>query len=898
MITSSLRSKVSRGSLEKESLLEAKAERVEMTLNTDSAVASGLLIQRLTELYEDPVEASVRETISNALDAVEESHSGETAEVYITSPSKLNPVFIVRDNGVGMTYDDLKEIYSKYGASTKMDNMNQIGAYGLGAKAPLAYGTEFTVSSVKDRQKTTIIVAREELTNYIKIVDSVETDDPTGTTVSIPVSNYDISRFDSHVDKYKENPTDKDNIKMFINEEEITKSGYVQVTDEMVIYDEHDEKVTARLWVKKDEQVITNLISNSSEDDIRHSLQYLIGGWAYIAPTSRNSFHRNNQGIMVELKAGIVGFNSSRDAILENERYTNLEDLVVEYVKSNEFMEDLTKSINQVEIEKFKAVVVNLLKRDENKIVIENGEIKVEDEGSSNYNSRYRNHYISRKYSFSDFVHEETGFRFDHIIKAAPSEKKQTAAILESRVSYRKTVYNSTLRSHEVEENGKVQHKQFSSGNVSDILVELEEIMYNKSDSHSLESLMLNLALTAYNGNKDGMKITFITDIEAGDYEEGKTTTFSRLRSGRKAIIRMRNGSNEGAYESYLIYTEHDKKSINKLIKGAKFDDLDIVVESAEDMVEKLTEYRKANRTATKKVSRELTTSLTKFNSEDNSTERLSVNDIEVEDDKTNIILVSKEGYVITSELRMVHSWYCNENNLSPEEVNLYSSLGNHRVVDVKILSELGELYENPRSRYAGNSKLYSDTIGKNVAKMHTINQNDKEVEKKAFIRMLSGMSSSSPENVFQRIQSVLDKAYIVADLAGVTMPDTPEELTSELGLYGSSVFGNAYSGREWILEESSISHLLENINKDKYSLVESLSGFDSSHAIRIKKDGQFEKYYAGHTSICQDRTAIKEAYSEENSESSYHKMIRLQTEAYLEHIETVVKQLSTINFS
>ena len=165
------RSKVSQAkNIDKETLFAARTEKVEMTLNTDSALAQSLLIQRLTELYEDPIEATVRETVSNAIDAVSVATSGSEPEVHIYKPTSLNPVFTVKDNGVGMTYEDLKNVYSKYGASTKADDLEQIGAYGLGAKAPLSYGTEFTVTSVKDGEKTTVMVAREEMTNFIKII--------------------------------------------------------------------------------------------------------------------------------------------------------------------------------------------------------------------------------------------------------------------------------------------------------------------------------------------------------------------------------------------------------------------------------------------------------------------------------------------------------------------------------------------------------------------------------------------------------------------------------------------------------------------------------------------------------------------------------------------------------
>ena len=90
MQTQQERSKVRQAkNIDKETLFAVKTEKVEMTLNTDSELAQGMLIQRLTELYEDPIEASVRETISNAIDAVSVAHSGKRPEVKVYTPSCL-----------------------------------------------------------------------------------------------------------------------------------------------------------------------------------------------------------------------------------------------------------------------------------------------------------------------------------------------------------------------------------------------------------------------------------------------------------------------------------------------------------------------------------------------------------------------------------------------------------------------------------------------------------------------------------------------------------------------------------------------------------------------------------------------------------------------------------------
>lgn len=190
----------------KEIVQYAGSEKIHMSLSVNSQIEEGLLMQRLTELYDNPIEASVREVVSNAVDAT--SSLGDLGRIEIFKPSRLNPVFIVKDNGCGMTKETLLEIYSKYGSSTKRSDLNQIGSYGLGAKSPLAYTTHFTVDSVKDGLSTVLVVSKGEHTNYLEIISQTPTDRENGTTVSIPVFVDDLEEFSKAVDVYLSSPDD------------------------------------------------------------------------------------------------------------------------------------------------------------------------------------------------------------------------------------------------------------------------------------------------------------------------------------------------------------------------------------------------------------------------------------------------------------------------------------------------------------------------------------------------------------------------------------------------------------------------------------------------------------------------------------------------------------------
>jgi hypothetical protein len=140
----------------------------------------------LSNLYNDPELATIREYTTNALDA--HIRVGQTRPVDIYLPTRDNPLFVVKDYGVGMSAADIEFIYSQYGESTKADSNDEAGAFGLGAKAALAIATQFSLTSIKDGLKTTALVSKTETgINDVDILPSKPTDEGNGTTITIPV---------------------------------------------------------------------------------------------------------------------------------------------------------------------------------------------------------------------------------------------------------------------------------------------------------------------------------------------------------------------------------------------------------------------------------------------------------------------------------------------------------------------------------------------------------------------------------------------------------------------------------------------------------------------------------------------------------------------------------------
>lgn len=159
----------------------------------------GHIMNMLSKQYSDPAMAVVREYSTNAIDA--QIVQGWTRPIEITSPTWNNAVFSVQDFGVGMDYDDINEVYSFYGASTKRDTGLFNGQFGIGAKSAFAYTNQFTVESNKNGVKTIVIVSRdEEGGGDMLVVSEDATADPNGTKITVPVS--DVGTFCERINTF------------------------------------------------------------------------------------------------------------------------------------------------------------------------------------------------------------------------------------------------------------------------------------------------------------------------------------------------------------------------------------------------------------------------------------------------------------------------------------------------------------------------------------------------------------------------------------------------------------------------------------------------------------------------------------------------------------------------
>ena len=146
--------------------------------------------------------AVVREISANGIDANIEANSNRPIEIKL--PSNMNPTFAVRDFGGGLSQEDVFNLYSKYGKSTKRQSNNYIGAFGIGKFAPLSYGDNFTCVSYNGGMKTSynIFVNEDDDTKIVRLHEPEPSNEPSGLSVEVAVADGDISEFRSICQKF------------------------------------------------------------------------------------------------------------------------------------------------------------------------------------------------------------------------------------------------------------------------------------------------------------------------------------------------------------------------------------------------------------------------------------------------------------------------------------------------------------------------------------------------------------------------------------------------------------------------------------------------------------------------------------------------------------------------
>jgi len=174
----------------------------------------GIIFQMFTSnIYSNPIGTVVREITSNCFDSHVEADVNKPVIIRLSVDETTETRYIsFIDFGVGMSPERVEEIYTVYFESTKRDNNNEIGGFGIGGKTPLAYkrytyagkgeydNSFFVITKYNGVKYTYSIFEGEKSPQYV-LLSEEPTKEHNGTEIKIPVLDNDIYKFETEIIK-------------------------------------------------------------------------------------------------------------------------------------------------------------------------------------------------------------------------------------------------------------------------------------------------------------------------------------------------------------------------------------------------------------------------------------------------------------------------------------------------------------------------------------------------------------------------------------------------------------------------------------------------------------------------------------------------------------------------
>ncbi len=147
-------------------------------------------------LYANKVRAIIREYSCNAVDSHVEAGNADTPfDIHL--PNSLEPWFAVRDYGVGLDEQQVRNIFTTYFESTKTETDDLIGGLGLGSKSAFSYTDNFTIVAIKNGTKRVYTAfINEQGVPSIAPMGEEASDEPAGVEIRFAVEDsYDFRKF-------------------------------------------------------------------------------------------------------------------------------------------------------------------------------------------------------------------------------------------------------------------------------------------------------------------------------------------------------------------------------------------------------------------------------------------------------------------------------------------------------------------------------------------------------------------------------------------------------------------------------------------------------------------------------------------------------------------------------
>ena len=253
-------------------------------------------------IYSDKPLTVLREYFANSLDSHEKAGNSDQP-IEITMPTVFSMDLKIRDFGLGLSEDDVYNVFTQYGYSTKKQSKTSIGCLGIGSKSAFCYTDNFTVISFFNGIKSTYLCYLDNSgLGKINTLTNEPTDSPNGLEIVVPIKQNDI--------------------KSFI---EVAKKLFIWSKVKPIIYGNEE---------------LSNYLKNYQMDVVKESYNWrlyklpyssysnndiicLMGNIPY--PINLNHFDRFNKkhaffmkngvGVVLEVELGAVSFSANRETL-------------------------------------------------------------------------------------------------------------------------------------------------------------------------------------------------------------------------------------------------------------------------------------------------------------------------------------------------------------------------------------------------------------------------------------------------------------------------------------------------------------------------------------------------------------------------------------------------------